>query len=99
MQKYNNFIIENVNYKYNIGDYVLLDLDKVNKEWKIMDDNGNFLVDDSVLITDISETNYYEVQFYDLGYLHIRQSNIIRQLTSEEIKNYKIKENSLKYNL
>lgn len=97
IQKFKKFN-ENSNYKYNIGDYVLLDLDEVNKEWDITDDKGNFKIDASALITDLP-MNLYEVIFSDDGHLHIRGSNIKRLLTPEEIEDYKTKKISHKYNI
>ena len=94
--------------KYKVGDYVLLDLDKVNSEYLITDNDGNFTIPALVLITktptkpDPTTANfnsYYEVEFYIGGYLDIREEYIKRLLTPEEIDEYKMKKDAIQYNL
>jgi len=101
IKKYNKFKLK---YKYNIGDYVLLDLNLVNKEYDIIDDNGNFKIESFVLIYEIRygdcEVQYYDVHFSNMnGCLIIRESNIIRLLTKKEIEEYKVKQELYKYNI
>ena len=86
------------NPKYSRGDYVLLDLDKVNQEWHIVDDNNNFTIPDNGLIVDII-IDYYEVQFSDSDTLQVKEKCILRLLTKEEIQKYNLEKEANKYNL
>ena len=90
------------NDKYNKGDYILLNLVEINKEFNIVDDNDNFNIDDLAIITDkFSDrfSNSYKAVFYDNTFLDVREEQIKRLLTPEEIINFQAKKDGLKYNL
>ncbi len=84
--------------EYNVGDYVLLNLDEVNKEWKIVDNNGNFIIDDTAII-EAALIDYYEIKFSDDDTLHVKEKCIKRLLTPEEINKFNLKKDTKKYNL
>ena len=92
-------------FKYEIGDYVLLDIDKIidnnlkaNQDWipfkfvQILD-----------IVTDGSIHVFpYQVDFEgneDGNYCYVKEDEIIRKLAPDEIEEYKMIKNSNKYNI
>jgi len=88
---------------FNIEDYVLLDLDEMDKhniEVKFNLDNHNY-IDNMAKITRLNDAMYYlyHIEFYDGNQVNVREDEIIRLLTKDEIEEYETKKSALKYNL
>jgi hypothetical protein len=90
---------ESFPFKYDIDDYVLLDLDEVNKEWDIVDSDGNYVIDNLVVIVDKHVNFYYEVKFPSNDILHVKEKAIKRLLTIKEIEEFETKKSAKKYNI
>lgn len=85
--------------KYKVGDYILLDMDKVRQENK---EHGFIKVPDDVIgkIILISSGYYpYLYETYTTNTFMSRDFEIIRKLTTEEISEYEIKKTAGNYNL
>lgn len=90
IQKYNQFN-ENLD-QYNVGDYVLQDIDKISEEYNVTEDDAAVLIIDEL-------DEYYKVEYSDLDFSHVEKCDIIRRLTPKEIEDYNAKKNSFKYNI
>ena len=93
---------EEINLKYNIGDYVILDLAKIKKDIdKLNSDKGldiKVQIENIVKIIRFRELSktllYYQIEFYfgqDDDFYLIRDEDIVREATTEEIDDFKEK--------
>lgn len=94
--------------KYQLDDYVLIDLEKIKYNNDYYNYPGIFKSKSEspfVKIIDVIKNNVmpYRVQFYDDYDYRVREEEIVRKLASEEIKEYELKKDQLitanKYNL
>jgi len=101
---------EEITLKYNIGDYVILNVDDIKKnnddyylshDWRPKDPTDNI-----VKIINIKYMIYYHVKFYngmDDDFCLIEDKEILRNATQKEIDNFKLKKKlykeTIKYNL
>ena len=93
---------EELEYKYKIGDYVLLDIDAIVGK-NIFNNNldpKDIPKEDKGEISLINKDLFYEytVKLFN-DECGVDNDEIIRKLTPEEIEEYEIKKASLKYNL
>ena len=97
--------IKKYNEKFKKGDYVLLDLEKMNEYDKEDIAAGGHYVNppDSLAIITLvypgEDELEYAVKFYNDEYTNIRKIEIIRKLMPEEIDKFKLKKLTNKYNL
>jgi hypothetical protein len=92
-----------------IGDYILLDIDEMNKHNNLKYHSNTNYPDDMVLVTDLNNGDgevlepdyvyFYRVEFYDGHEVNVRKEEIIRLLTKEEIEEFESKKIAIKYNL
>ncbi len=90
---------EEITLKYNVGDYVILDVDKIkndnddyelkNNGWRPKDP-----IDDIVKIIrfrNVQHEQHYDIEFYngqDDDFYLIQDNNILREATTEEIEDF-----------
>ena len=89
--------------KYHINQYVLLDLEQIEINNKAMD-LSHGPIDSMAKIIEINEYDDYQyrIEFYngiDNNFVLIKETEIKRLLTLKEKKEFKIKIESVKYNL
>ena len=102
---------EEINLKYNVGDCVILDMDKI-KRINIehnYDPGFNDPMDNIVQIIKLrksEEDEYYQVEFYfgqDDDFYIIRDRDILREATPEEIEDFnekkKVDKKMTKFNI
>jgi len=85
--------------KYNVGDYILIDIDKINiynKRHGYNDPDDDLAI---IIIYDTHEELPYTIKFYNKSQYSIREDEIVRLLTPDEIEQFKIKRDIKKYNL
>ena len=99
--------IKKYNEEFKKGDYVLLDLEKMN-EYDKEDSGSAYYVkppDPLAIIIGVYERERepddlkYSIEFYNHEITNIRSIEVIRLLTPEEIEEFKIKQTAYKYNL
>jgi len=84
---------------YRIGDYVLLDLERIEEEGynkdviKFIDNMGK------IVKYEEDQSYEYTVEFYTNTTIPVREEEILRKLTPEEITEYKMKKDANKYNI
>ena len=87
---------------YNIDDYVLLDLQKIDDYNKSTKSSSIPIRDPFVkilqTITD-DDVMPYRIEFYNDDYYRVKDQEIIRKLTPEEIENFETRRKAIKYNL
>ena len=84
---------------YSVGDYLLLNMPAIEE----MNKEHNFvkMPDDNIakIITIASGYFPYLIETYTTNTFLVRSSEVIRKLTKNEISEYEIKKNAVKYNL
>lgn len=87
--------LDEINLKYDVGDYVILDMDKIKKEEWCSD--GKLPIDNIVYIKSFRElgpNQYYHIEFYngmDDDFYLIRDEDILRKATQKEINEFNLK--------
>jgi len=102
--KYIKTYEENKKYpKYNVGDYVLLSIKKIDKNnIKYGNDDPISIPDDSlaqIVGIDFNVDYPYTSKFYNNREFDLKPNEIIRLLTPEEIEEFEMKKEANKYNL
>ena len=89
----------NKNKKYEIGDYVVIDLNKIERD-NPYDDIPPYkyciIFDDDTIDEEFFD---YFAKFYDNFTFYINDNEIERYMTTQEIEEFKIKKDTNKYNL
>ena len=107
LKTFEESIICGITYKYDVGDYVLLNKEEMDKN-DLEDNNQPHNLQDNkakiieIRIKDDDDQPYpfpYSVETYDNKICAIKDTEIIRKLTDDEIEKYKIKKLSKKYNI
>ena len=88
----------NHNRKYNVGDYVVIDFETIKHNNDIHDECPP---DEYCLIVDKWNGKYYDyfVKFINNYGYNINDNEIKREMTQQEIEEFKIKNDMNKYNL
>ena len=105
MKHLKSFEISYFEPHYKVGDYVLLDLDEIEKNLK--GENGKLYVNDlpddvmGKIVSYDGESKYcYHIKFYEGSTIYeVEGSEIKRKLTPEEIDSIEIKNDARKYNI
>jgi len=94
----------NFNTNYKIGQYILLDMNKI-----IFNNSSceseHLPINNMAIITEVDkfENGYpYSIEFFnglDTDFVFVKEEEIERLLTPDEIEEFKTKKDSLKYNL
>lgn len=101
--------------QYNVGDYILIDVSKVNTDWDIMEKvfGKNWRDNDQPVYIykyepkakycyDVLTYKYdfdTPMEYQPNNYTSVSEDEIIRKLTLEEIEEFEAKKASVKYNL
>lgn len=91
--------IDKIN-QYEDGDYILLDIDEIRKNNDIT--SSHYEPIDNMAYIYHSGEQMYAIEFYngkDLEFNYIEENEIIRELTPEEIEEFKLKKATHKYGL
>jgi hypothetical protein len=106
LKTFEDVIISGITFKYNVGDYVLLSEEVMNKNTKDDNTGPHGLQTFQVKIINIrlkeNGEKYpypYIVETYDNDQCVVKDNEIVRKLTYNEIKNYKLKKQTTKYNI
>lgn len=110
LKTYEETIINGITYKYDVGDYVLLNKEEMDKN--TIEDNvsPHDLKDFEVKIISIRTKNELNEPFGQLPYPYlvetynndkcvVKETEIIRKLTINEIEEYNLKKQTFKYNI
>ena len=103
-------IFENQTFEPTIGDYVLLDIDEMNKHNIGMNfnlseqeypDNLGKLIDFNTPDNHSSgdKIYFYHIEFHNGKEVYVRREEMIRFLTPDEIEEYEMKKEVIKYNI
>lgn len=102
LKTFEEIVISGITFKYNVGDYVLLNKEEMDKN-TIEDNVGPYGIQTfQVKIINILSIDLpypYIVETYDNIQCVVKETEIIRKLTYAEIKEYKLKKQTTKYNI
>jgi hypothetical protein len=107
LKTFEETIICGITYKYDVGDYVLLNKEEMDKNTIEDHVSPHDLVEFKVKIIEIRTKDEYGKQYpypyiietFDNKKCAIKDTEILRKLTVNEIEEYKIKKLSKKYNI
>jgi hypothetical protein len=106
LKTFEDVIISGITFKYNVGDYVLLSEEQMDKntEEDHTGPHGLQIFQGKIINIRLKENGEkypypYIVETYDNKQCAIKDTEIIRKLTYDEIEIYKIKKQTTKYNI
>jgi hypothetical protein len=101
LKTFEEIVISGITFKYNVGDYVLLNEEEMDKNTIQDNVKPHELTYFKVKIIEILNPYPYPyiTETYDNNKCAVKETEIIRKLTYAEIKEYKLKKQTTKYNI